>query len=127
MNMSDVTKIMSRVRKAIRDFDPSYRLKANGHICAKEWREIMPPPLDFIWGKGYTWALDRINEEIKINALRASAKDTVKIDADSRHIDDDALKYCLNDIAINVDVEGGKRRAKEIMDALKGGYGHAVD
>lgn len=48
--MSDVTKIMSRVRKAIRDFDPSYRLKANGHICAKEWREIMPPYIKLIAG-----------------------------------------------------------------------------
>lgn len=46
--MSDVTKIMSRVRKAIRDFDPSYRLKANGHICAKEWREIIPPYIELI-------------------------------------------------------------------------------
>lgn len=115
--MSDVTKIMSRVRKAIRDFDPSYRLKVNGHICSKEWREIMPPPLDFIWGEGYTWALDRIRDEIEGDMLRASVKDAVKIDTDNRHIDDDILKYCLNDPAI--DVEGGKRRAKEIMDAFK--------
>ena len=126
--MSDVTKIMSRVRKAIRDFDPSYRLKANGHICAKEWREILPPPLDFLWGKGYTWALHRINEEIKINILRASTKDTVKLDGsveninklnriNGHHIDWDILPYVMNDPAI--DVEGGKRRAKEAMDAFK--------
>lgn len=37
----DVTAIMNRVRKAIKEHDPSYRLKVRGLICAKEMRYIM--------------------------------------------------------------------------------------
>ena len=57
----EVTAVMNRVRKAIRDFDPSYRLKARGWICAKEWREIMPHYIKLIAGvKIDTWIPETI-------------------------------------------------------------------
>lgn len=43
----DVTAIMNRVRKAIKEHDPSYRLKIRGLICAKEMRYIMYGDYDF--------------------------------------------------------------------------------
>lgn len=43
----DVTEIMNRVRRAIKKYDPSYRLKVRGLICAKEMRYIMYGDYDF--------------------------------------------------------------------------------
>ena len=74
-----VAHMMSRVRAAIKEFDPSYRLKARGWICAKEWRAICPPPFDYIWGPGYTNMAERLTED-KIVILRKAAKNTIKID-----------------------------------------------
>ena len=74
-----INEMMHRVRVAIREFDPSYRFKQRGWICAKEWREIMPPPFDYIWGRGYTGMAKRLSED-KIVILRKAAKDTIKID-----------------------------------------------
>ena len=114
-------EMMNRVRTAIRDFDPSYRLKARGWICAKEWREICPPPLDYIWGKGYTWAINRINDELKVQVLRKTAKDTITIDhpiEDSKLVREsfDIMRYAMHDI----DIIGDMRRQKETLDFMKG-------
>lgn len=72
-------QMINRVRAAIRDFDPSYKLKKRGWICAKEWKEILGEPFDWIWGRGYTSMAKRLPED-KIQVLRSAAKDTVKID-----------------------------------------------
>lgn len=74
-----INEMIHRVRVAIREFDPSYRFKQRGWICAKEWREICPPPFDYIWGRGYTGMAKRLTED-KIVILRKAAKDTIKID-----------------------------------------------
>lgn len=79
VSKSCVYQMMSRVRQAIKDFDPSYKFKKRGWICAKEWREICPPPLDYIWGPGYTNMAKRLPED-KIPVLKAAAKATITID-----------------------------------------------
>jgi len=115
-----VAHMMSRVRAAIKEFDPSYRLKKRGWICAKEWREICPPPLDYIWGRGYTSMAKRLTDD-KIVILRKAAKDTIKIDhpiEDSELVKRsfDVMRYAMHDI----DVIGGMRRQKEAADFMKG-------
>ncbi len=112
--------MMSRVRAAIKEFDPSYRLKARGWICAKEWRAICPPPFDFIWGDGYTNMAKRLTED-KIPVLKAAAKATITIDhpiEDSELVREsfDIMRYAMHDI----DIIGGMRRQKEAVDFMRG-------
>ena len=137
-----LTEMMNRVCKAIRDFDPSYRFKKRGWICAKEWREICPPPFDYIWGAGYTGMAKRLPED-KIPVLRSAAKNTIKLDGwssdfismhpktlllgsveninkmpqiNGHDVDWDIIRYAMHDI----DVIGGIRRQKEASDFMKG-------
>ena len=115
-----VAHMMSRVRASIKEFDPSYKLKKRGWICAKEWREIMPPPFDYIWGRGYTGMAKRLPED-KIVILRKAAKDTITIDhpiEDSKLVREsfDIIRYAMPDI----DVIGGMKRQKEASDFMKG-------
>ncbi|MBO7448944.1 MAG: hypothetical protein J6U54_01130 [Clostridiales bacterium] len=105
--MSKVSEMMSRIRTAIREHDPSYRLKLNGHICAKEWREIMGQTFDFIWGDGYTAMYGRLvateNGAEKIQILQDGAKDTVKL-SDVLTLDlrsfwpENIIKYTMRDV-----------------------------
>ena len=129
-----VAHMMSRVRAAIKEFDPSYRLKKRGWICAKEWREICPPPFDYIWGRGYTGMAKRLDDELKVLRLQAAARDAIKIDTwlskfdgsaeninhmamiNGHHIDWNVIRYAMRDI----DVIGGMRRQKEAVDFMKG-------
>lgn len=107
-------QMINRVRAAIRDFDPSYKLKKRGWICAKEWKEILSEPFDWIWGRGYTSMAKRLPED-KIPVLRSAAKDTVKLGSvenindllklNGHHIDwdiisDKAVKYIMNDVVL---------------------------
>lgn len=115
-----INEMMHRVRVAIREFDPSYRFKQRGWICAKEWREIMPPPFDYIWGRGYTGMAKRLTED-KIVILRKAAKDTITIDRpieDSKLVREsfDIIRYAMRDI----DIIGGMKRQKEAADFMKG-------
>lgn len=43
----DVTEVMNRVRKAIKEHDPSYRLKVRGILCARDIRRITYGDRDF--------------------------------------------------------------------------------
>ena len=115
-----INEVMRRVRAAIKDFDPSYRFKKRGWICAKEWREICPPPFDYIWGRGYTGMAKRLPED-KIPVLRSAAKDTITIDhpiEDSELVREsfDIMRYAMHDI----DVIGGIKRQKEAYNFMKG-------
>ena len=109
-----IVDMMNRVRRAIKEFDPSYRLKKRGWICAKEWREILSEPFDWIWGPGYTNMAKQLPED-KIPILRASAKDTVKLGSvvnindllkiNGHHIDWDivdnkTVKYIMDDVVL---------------------------
>lgn len=106
-----VHEIMSRIRAAIRDFDPSYQLKKAGHICAKEWREIIGTPLDFIWGSGYTSMFQALISSVtdgetlakKVKILQDGAKDTVKLSdvlvTDLRDMwPETIVKYAMRDV-----------------------------
>ena len=115
-----VYAMMNRVREAIKDFDPSYKFKKRGWICAKEWRYICPPPLDYIWGAGYTNMAKRLPDD-KLPVLRKAAKATITIDhpiEDSELVREsfDFMRYAMHDI----DIIGGKRRQKEALDFMKG-------
>lgn len=129
-----INEMMHRVRVAIREFDPSYRFKQRGWICAKEWREICPPPFDYIWGRGYTGMAKRLSNELQIIRLQSAARDTIRLDyylskfdgsveninrmpmINGHHIDWDVLKYAMRDI----DIIGGMKRQKEAADFMKG-------
>ena len=87
--MANVTEIMNRVRKAIRDYDPSYRLKARGWICAKEWREIMPHQIGWL-------ATVRIEKPIGADSII--------------HLTDKELNYVLHDF-IHQEKRGGYVRS----------------
>ena len=115
-----VYQMMNRVRASIKEFDPSYKLKERGWICAKEWREICPPPFDYIWGPGYTRMAKRLPED-KIPVLRSAAKATITIDhpiEDSKLVREafDVIRYAMH----NIDVIGGMKRQKEASDFMKG-------
>lgn len=115
-----VAHMVSRVRASIKEFDPSYKLKKRGWICAKEWREIMPPPFDYIWGPGYTHMAKRLPED-KIPILKAASKATITIDhpiEDSELVMSqfDIMRYAMRDI----DIIGGMKRQKEAVDFMKG-------
>lgn len=120
VSKSRVYQMMSRVRQAIKELDPSYKFKKRGWICAKEWRAICPPPFDFIWGRGYTKMAKQLDDD-KIPVLRAAAKDTITIDhpiVDSELVREsfDIMRYAMRDI----DVIGGMKRQKEALDFMKG-------
>lgn len=113
-------QMINRVRASIKEFDPSYKLKERGIICAKEWKGIMPPPLDYIWGPGYTNMAKRLPED-KIPVLKAAAKATITIDhpiEDSELVKEsfDIMRYAMHDI----DIIGGMRRQKEAADFMRG-------
>ena len=80
----------------------------------------MPPPLDYIWGPGYTNMAKRLPED-KIPVLKAAAKATITIDhpiEDSELVREsfDIMRYAMHDI----DIIGGKRRQKEALNFMKG-------
>ena len=85
--MGRAHELLSRIRKVIKTHDPSYRLKVKGHICAKEWREIIGECLDFVWGYGYTAmvktlfasGLEYCEFVKRVKKLQNGAKNTVRI------------------------------------------------
>jgi hypothetical protein len=109
VNKAKTHSIINRVRNAIKKFDPSYHLKEQGHICAKEWREIIGTPLDFIWGDGYTNMAKMLCERysdsetlaVKFEVLRSASRDPVKLKTLTELEKDAVVRYCMNDVMMN--------------------------
>lgn len=109
VNKAKTQSIINRVRNAIKKLDPSYHLKEQGHICAKEWREITGTPLDFIWGSGYTDMAKMLRERYKddmtlaekFEVLRSASKDPVKLKTLAELEKDAVVRYCMNDVIMN--------------------------
>lgn len=99
-----VHEIMRRIRMAIRGFDPSYRLKVNGHICAKEWREIM-----FGARGDYRFFL--------LDTKADDVRDAVKCEELLRkRFDEKAARYQMDDLAVISELmRAGNRRKKQFL------------
>lgn len=126
VSKSKTHDIINRVRAAIKKLDPSYHLKENGHICAKEWRKIIGEPLDFIWGFGYSEMLRELDGRYsgmdlakKVGLLRAASKMKIRLNERVTKVDKDVEKYALYDLAMVGASESGTKRQLEVVHFLK--------
>ena len=100
--MGNVSEMMHRVRLAIKEHDPSYRLKLNGHICAKEWREIL--------GRDYRYFL----LDTKIEDVRLAIEQE---EALRKLYGDGFVDYSGDDLAVISELmRAGNRRKKWLTD-----------
>ena len=98
--MGNVSETMHRIRVAIRDYDPSYKLKVNGHICAKEWREII--------GGGYRYYL----LDTKIIDVRDAVKREELL---RKRFEEDVVRYSMDDVAVISEVLRAATKRKQCL------------
>lgn len=100
--MGDVSGIMRRVRMAIRDYDPSYKLKARGWLCSKEWREVL--------GGDYRFFL----LDTKIIDVRDAVKREELL---RKRFEEDVVRYSMNDVAVISEIlRAGAKRKQRLSD-----------
>ena len=103
--MGNVSEMMHRVRLAIKEHDPSYRLKLNGHICAKEWREI----IFGVRGDYRYFLLDTKVDDVRLAVEQEEAL--------RKLYGDGFVNYSVDDLAVISELmRAGNRRKKRLTD-----------